>query len=65
MVIGRKLIIDGFESIKTADVKICLMHHPLDWLVDEDEIAIQKCLNQFDMVLNGHIHETSTKIYTS
>ena len=65
MVIGRKLIIDGFESIKTADIKICLMHHPLDWLVDEDEIAIQKCINQFDIVLNGHIHETSTKIYTS
>lgn len=65
MVIGRKLIMDGFESINTADIKICMMHHPLDWLVEEDEIAIQKCINQYDIVLNGHIHETSTKIYTS
>ncbi len=65
MVVGRKLIMDGFESINTADVKICMMHHPLDWLVEEDEIAIQKCINQYDLVLNGHIHETSTKIYTS
>lgn len=65
MIVGRKQIIDGFESIKTADIKICMMHHPLDWLVSEDEAAIEKCINQYDVVLNGHIHETSTQIYTS
>lgn len=65
MIIGRKQIIDGFESIQTADIKLCIMHHPLDWLVDEDKIAIEKCISGFDIVLNGHIHETDTKVYTT
>lgn len=65
MVIGRKQIIDALESIQTSDIKLCLMHHPLDWLVDEDKTAIEKCINGFDIVLNGHIHETDTKVYTS
>lgn len=65
MVVGRKLIIDGYESVETADIKICIMHHPLDWLVGADKNAIEKCINKFDIILNGHIHETSTKIYTS
>lgn len=44
MVIGRKQIIDSYESIKDADLKICITHHPFDWLVDEDKSAVEKCL---------------------
>lgn len=65
MVVGRKQIIDGLESIQSADIKLCIMHHPLDWLIDEDKVAIEKCISGFDIVLNGHIHETDTKAYTS
>lgn len=65
MIIGRKQIIDGFKSIQTADIKICMMHHPLDWLIDVDKTSIEKCINQFDIILNGHIHENDTKVYTS
>lgn len=65
MVVGRKQIIDSFEKIQTADIKICIMHHPFDWLVDNDKTAIEKCINQFDIVLTGHIHESDTKVYTS
>lgn len=65
MVLGKKPILDSLDSINSADIKICLMHHPLDWLVDDDKTAIEKCINEFDIVLNGHIHQSSTKIYTS
>lgn len=65
MVVGRKQIIDSYESIHRADIKICMLHHPFDWLVGDDKIAVEKCINQFDIVLNGHIHESETKIYTS
>lgn len=65
MIVGKRQIVDALESISTADIKICLMHHPIDWLVDSDKIAIEKCLNEFDIVLNGHIHESLTSIYTS
>lgn len=65
MVIGRKQVIDSYESIKDADIKICIAHHPFDWLVDEDKSAVEKCISQYDIVLTGHIHESDTKVYTS
>lgn len=65
MIVGRKQIIDSLEKIHTADIKICMMHHPFDWLIDDDKIAVEKCINQFDIVLTGHIHESDTKMYTS
>lgn len=65
MVLGRKQVVDSYESIKTADIKICIAHHPFDWLVDEDKSAVEKCINQYDIVLTGHIHESDTKVFTS
>lgn len=61
LAVGSKQIIDGFNSIQSADIKICLMHHPLDWLIEDDKTAIEKCINKYDLILNGHIHETITK----
>lgn len=63
LAVGSKQIIDGFNSIQSADIKICLMHHPLDWLIEDDKTAIEKCINKYDLILNGHIHETNTKKY--
>lgn len=65
MVVGSEQIIDGFNSIQSADIKICLMHHPFDWLIEDDKTAIEKCINKYDLILNGHIHETNTKKYTT
>ena len=65
LVIGSKQIIDGLNSIQSADIKICLMHHPFDWLIEDDKTAIEKCINKYDLILNGHIHETNTKKYTA
>ena len=61
MIVGEKVIRDAFETIEEKDVKICVMHHPLDWLVDDDKRALEKCISGFDIVLNGHIHENDTK----
>lgn len=61
IVIGKQTILDSYESISNSDIKICLFHHPLDWLVEEDKSEIEKCINQFNIILNGHIHESDTK----
>lgn len=53
MVIGTKQIVDSFQAIKDTSLKICLLHHPLDWLIDCDKVAVEKCIHQFDIVLNG------------
>ena len=65
MVVGTSQIIDSLEVISGADIKVCMLHHPLDWLVDCDKNAVEKCIHQFDIVLNGHIHESSSKVYTT
>lgn len=65
MVVGTPQIIDSLEAIREADIKVCMLHHPLDWLVDCDKNAVEKCIHQFDIVLNGHIHESSSKVYTT
>ena len=61
LVVGQHQITESLNAIASADIKICIMHHPIDWLVDADKMSLQKCLNGFDLVLNGHIHETWTE----
>lgn len=42
-----------------ADIRIALIHHPLDWLNDGERSVITATLNDtFDVILRGHLHET-------
>lgn len=65
MILGAKLLEEGISSIEDADVKICLMHHPLDWLIEADKTPVEKLLNSLDIVFTGHLHESDTKLITS
>ncbi len=45
------------DYIKDCDIKIALMHHPLDWLVDFDRKDVEGILRQkFDFLFTGHLH---------
>lgn len=59
--IGQKQINDLYKHIKDADIKICLMHHPTDWLSDYESMSIDRELTKFDIVLQGHVHENDHK----
>ena len=61
MYIGQKQIKDLYTHVKDADIKICLMHHPVDWLSDYEERKIERELTKFDIVLRGHVHENDIK----
>ncbi len=61
MYVGEKQINDLYKHIKDADIKICLMHHPTDWLSDYELSIIEKQLTKFDVVLRGHVHEFDHK----
>ena len=61
MYVGKKQIKDLYQHIKDADMKICLMHHPTDWLADYELRLIEKELIKFDIVLCGHVHENDHK----
>lgn len=65
MILGKKQLIDCLDAIDDTDIKICLMHHPLDWLIDADKFEVERCINDFDIVLNGHIHSLDSKAYSS
>jgi predicted phosphodiesterase len=41
-----------------ADVRIALMHHPVDWFnVGDREVAKRRITGEFDFFLHGHTHE--------
>ena len=61
MLIGEHQVGVLHNNIKDADLKICLMHHPLDWLSDLEMGNIERKLNYFDLVLRGHVHDLDDK----
>lgn len=63
---GHMLVVEQqvgvlFDNIKDTDLKICLMHHPIDWLSDLEMNSVAKKLNHFDLVLRGHVHDLDDK----
>lgn len=61
MLVGEQQVGVLHNNIKDADLKICLMHHPLDWLSDLEMTNVEKKLNYFDLVLRGHVHDLDDK----
>lgn len=61
MLVGEQQVGVLFDNIKDTDLKICLMHHPIDWLSDLEMNSVAKKLNHFDLVLRGHVHDLDDK----
>lgn len=61
IMIGKKQLEHCFDLIKECDIKICLVHHPIDWIADFEVLEIERSLSKYDIVLNGHIHINGTK----
>lgn len=60
--VGKKQINDLYKHIKDSDIKLCLMHHPIEWLSDFESSHIEKELMKFDIILCGHVHESDMKL---
>ena len=65
IIIGKNFLSAGLQKLKDCDYKICLMHHSISWLRDEDAVNIEPLLGEFDLVLYGHSHYASQKQITS
>lgn len=61
LLVGEHQVGVLYNNIKDADLKICLMHHPLDWLSELEMTNVERKLNSFDLVLNGHVHDLQDK----
>lgn len=60
--IGINQIDHSLKFISDVDVKVCVVHHPLNYLSKkiEQEIIEKKIQNEYDIVLIGHTHQQKT-----
>ena len=59
--IGLKQLKELYNNIEDTELKICLMHHPIDWLEECEKLEVEKELSKYDFVLRGHVHEEDLK----
>lgn len=66
LIVGRKQIeniVSAFED-ESIDIKIALMHHPYDHLIECDKDDIEGILTrEFDILMTGHVHRSSSQMY--
>lgn len=58
LIVGEPQIDDYLQHIKDHDIKIAVMHHPLDWLAEFDRNRVeQRLISECDFILCGHLHK--------
>ena len=40
LILGERHINKAIAAIETADIKIAMLHHPLNWLAEFDEVVV-------------------------
>ncbi|KUL20440.1 SUMF1/EgtB/PvdO family nonheme iron enzyme [Chlorobium limicola] len=64
--IGRRCLDAARKQLDAADLKVALIHHPLDWLSSVERSNIKAALGEsVDLLLQGHYHETETESIVS
>jgi predicted phosphodiesterase len=65
LLIGEQQLIGNWNFIKDCDIKIAMVHHPLDEFADvEKKIISDHIYKDFDLLLLGHSHESVTSMQT-
>ncbi|WP_329177105.1 metallophosphoesterase family protein [Streptomyces sp. NBC_01477] len=57
LIVGDRQITDAARAVMGADIRVAVMHHPLDWLADFDRVDVNRELNNhFHVLCTGHVH---------
>lgn len=57
LLIGERTIDAALTATEECEIRIAVMHHPLDWLTEFDRGVIEpRLFQQFDLLLFGHMH---------
>nr|WP_239106738.1 metallophosphoesterase [Streptomyces rubrogriseus] len=56
LIVGDRQVVHAADRLGDADLKICVMHHPLDWLAEFDRHDVRREASRFDMLCTGHVH---------
>ena len=61
--VGRRCLDEAIEEVNrlSPHLRIALIHHPLEWLHEDERSNIQtKLSNNVDCILRGHLHEAES-----
>lgn len=60
--IGEPQVIEAINATKEADLRIALIHHPLEWLAPFDREKVERYLRmRCPFILHGHLHHEQFK----
>jgi CheY-like chemotaxis protein len=63
LLLGEQQLDAVLEGTKNSDLRLALMHHPLDWLHESERGWAKRRLNaECHFILHGHLHETEVEI---
>ncbi len=61
--IGEPQIYESVNEISSTDLKIAVLHHPLDWLNEDDRNHVKRRLEDgCDFMLQGHRHNPEVNV---
>lgn len=60
LILGEESLKRCTEYIKDCEVKIALMHHPLDWFNLEKDFITGHINKDYNILLVGHVHESQS-----
>jgi len=65
LLVGERQLTRALDFIEKTDIKIALIHHPVDWLADFDQYCVSTALERsFELVFCGHVHRNSAWVQT-
>lgn len=58
LLIGKEQIANSLKKISTSEIKIALVHHPIEFLQKFDRDSVKPLLyKNFNILFTGHVHE--------
>jgi len=65
LLVGERQIDNALRDLYQCNIKIAMIHHPLEWLREFDRESIHDILiTNFDLVLTGHTHSPNSNQIT-
>ncbi|NOU82177.1 hypothetical protein GC101_25255 [Paenibacillus sp. LMG 31459] len=66
IIIGERQVTNARQEIENCDVKIAVVHHPIDWLASFERKHIDQMIQRsYNMMFCGHVHEGESSYKTS
>jgi predicted MPP superfamily phosphohydrolase len=63
LILGERVVDHAIDLLRSASMKIGVFHHPLHWLNESDQVAVEGRLQaEFDLLACGHIHRAGPEL---